>query len=82
MPRRRFSRKEKLAAVKRMLAGEGPVTLSRELNVPRQMFYQWRARFLSGGSAALRNPGRPRQPVDAKFVKTPNDGKATPTSND
>lgn len=82
MPRRRFSREEKLAAVKRMLAGEDPVALSRELNIPRQMFYQWRARFLSGGSAALRNPGRPRQPIDARFVKMLDDGEATPTSND
>lgn len=71
MPRRRFSREEKLAAVKRLLAGEDPVALSRELKVPRQMFYQWRARFLSGGAAALRNPGRPRQVADAKHVKEP-----------
>ncbi|MGE3829659.1 MAG: transposase [Parvibaculaceae bacterium] len=71
MARRRFSREEKIAAIKRMLAGEDPVELSRELNVPRQMFYQWRARFLSGGAAALRNPGRPRQVADDHGEKEP-----------
>ncbi len=71
MPRGQFSREEKLAAVKRLLAGEDRVALSRELNLPRQMFYQWRARFLSGGAAALRNPGRPRQVADAKGLREP-----------
>ena len=71
MPRRRFSREEKIATVKRMLAGEDPAALSRELKVPRQMFYQWRARFLSGGAAALRNPGRPRQVADNQREKEP-----------
>ena len=56
---RRFSRETKLAAVKRMLAGENVQALSRELNVLRKDLYKWRANFLSGGPAALRGPGRP-----------------------
>jgi transposase len=56
---RRFSRETKLAAVKRMLAGENVQALSRELNILRKDLYKWRANFLSGGPAALRGPGRP-----------------------
>jgi len=56
---RRFSRETKLAAVKRMLAGENVQALSRELNILRKDLYKWRANFLSRGPAALRGPGRP-----------------------
>jgi transposase len=63
MPRkvRRFSRETKLAAVRRMLAGENVVALSKELTVLRKDLYKWRASFLAGGPDALRGPGRPRQ---------------------
>jgi transposase-like protein len=63
MPRkpRRFGRETKLAAVRRMLAGESVGALSRELNVLRKDLYKWRASFLSGGPTALRGPGRPRR---------------------
>jgi transposase-like protein len=63
MPRkvRRFSRETKLAAVRRMLAGENVMALSKELNVLRKDLYKWRASFLAGGPDALRAPGRPRQ---------------------
>jgi transposase len=64
MPRRRFGRDEKLAAVKRMLAGENVVALSRELKISRKMLYDWRAKYLSGGAAALRGPGQPRKLVE------------------
>jgi transposase len=57
---RRFTRETKLAAVKRMLAGDSVTALSRELNILRKDLYKWRASFLSGGPAALRDPGRPR----------------------
>ena len=64
MPRRyRFTQETKLAAVKRMLAGENVGTLSRELPVSRKTLYDWRAKYLSGGSRALRGPGRPRDLV-------------------
>ena len=58
---RRFGRATKLAAVQRMLAGENVTALSREMNVLRKDLYKWRAGFLSGGPAALRDPGRPRR---------------------
>lgn len=57
---RRFSRETKLALVQRMLAGESVTALSRELNILRKDLYKWRAGFLSRGTAALRDPGRPR----------------------
>ena len=64
MPRRyRFTQETKLAAVKRMLAGENVGTLSRELPVSRKTLYDWRAKYLSGGAMALRGPGRPRDLV-------------------
>jgi transposase len=71
--RRRFSREVKLAAVERMLAGENVAALSRELGVVHKMLYDWRAKYLSGGAAALRGPGQyhraaavgpPREPAD------------------
>ena len=61
--RYRFTQETKLAAVKRMLAGENVGLLSRELPVSRKTLYDWRAKYLSGGAKALRGPGRPRDLV-------------------
>jgi transposase len=58
---RAFSREFKLDAVRRMLAGENVSALARELEVQRNDLYVWRERFRSGGSDALRGPGRPRK---------------------
>jgi transposase-like protein len=49
-----------------MLAGENVSALARELKVLRKDLYTWRARFRSGGPAALRGRGRPRKPVPAE----------------
>jgi transposase len=56
-----FSRAFKLAAVRRMLAGENVSALSRELKVLRKDLNYWRDRFRSGGPEALRGRGRPRK---------------------
>jgi len=64
MPKKRsrvFSRAFKLAAVRRMMAGEDVSALARELRVLRKDLYKWRAGFRSGGPAALRQRGRPRK---------------------
>jgi transposase len=64
MPKKRsrvFSRKFKLAAVRRMIAGENVSELSRELQVLRKDLYYWRTRFRAGGPEALRGKGRPRK---------------------
>jgi transposase len=49
-----------------MLAGENVVALSRELKVSRKMLYDWRAKYVAGGAAALRGPGQPRKVVEAE----------------
>ena len=54
----RFSRAFKLEALRRMEAGENVSVLARELGVSRKSIYQWRNRYRSGGSNALRDRGR------------------------
>ncbi len=56
---RLFSRAYKLAALRRMLAGENVSALARELGIRRKYLYQWRERFRIGGPEALRSRGRP-----------------------
>jgi transposase-like protein len=58
-----FSREFKLAALRRMLAGENVAALARELKLRRKLLYAWRDRFRSGGAEALRTRGRPRKVV-------------------
>ena len=64
MPRkspRKFSRDFKLEAVRRLLAGERTMALSRELDVLRKDLDAWRKLFRAGGAEALRPLGRPRK---------------------
>jgi transposase len=64
MPKKRsrvFSRAFKLAAVRRMMAGENVTALARELQVLRKDLYYWRTRFRAGGPDALRGKGRPKK---------------------
>jgi transposase len=64
MPKRKrrvFSREFKLSAVQRIIAGERPSKLSRELGVPGGHLYQWCAHFRLGGAEALRPACRPRK---------------------
>ena len=56
-----FSRDYKLKAVQRILAGESPAALSKELKVLRKLLYEWKDAYQCGGVAALRTPGRPRK---------------------
>jgi hypothetical protein len=52
MPKRRsrvFSHAFKLAAVRRMMAGENVSALSRELQILRKDLYYWRTRFRADG---------------------------------
>lgn len=56
-----FSREFKLAAVRRILAGERIKVLSQELKVLCKDLYAWRDLFRAGGAAALRPLGRPRK---------------------
>jgi transposase len=56
---RRYSREVKLAAVKRMLAGENVPLLAKEIGTTRKSLYDWRASYLRGGAQALRGRGQP-----------------------
>ena len=60
-PPRIFSREFKLAAVRRVLAGEPVKLVAREFEVLRKDLYAWRDLFRAGGAAALRPLGRPRK---------------------
>jgi len=60
-----FSREMKLAALRRMLAGENVSALARELKLRRKLLYAWRDNFRRGGPEALRSRGRPRKSVSA-----------------
>jgi transposase-like protein len=54
-----FSREMKLAATRRMMAGENVSALTRELKLRRTQLYVWRDNFRTGGPSALRTRGRP-----------------------
>jgi transposase-like protein len=56
---RRYNREVKLAAVKRMLAGENVPRLAAEIGTTRKSLYVWRASYLRGGALALRGRGEP-----------------------
>ena len=57
---RTFSWDVKERAVKRMLSGERPTALSRELGVARPKLYKWRDQYQRGGPGLWRRAeGRP-----------------------
>jgi transposase-like protein len=56
-----FGRAFKLAAVRRMLAGENVSALARELRVLRKDLYKWRYNFRARGPDGLRSHGRPQK---------------------
>lgn len=56
---RDFNREFKVRAVQRMLAGESPSVLARELKVLRKQIYQWKDAYISKGPTALHMRGRP-----------------------
>lgn len=71
-----FSREMKLAALRRMLAGENVSALARELKLRRKLLYAWRDNFRRGGPEALRTRGRPRKSAAAALLE----GSAPPVA--
>lgn len=65
-----FSREMKLAALRRMLAGENVSALARELKLRRKLLYAWRERFRAGGPDALRTRGRPLKSAAMAVAET------------
>ena len=54
-----FSPEFKVAAVRRMQAGESPSALARSLQLRRKLLYEWRDAVLTG--RPLRTAGRPKK---------------------
>ena len=61
------SKEEKLALVKRNLAGETLRALERETGISNSQIYKWTKQYLEGGEAALVNKRKPGNPL-AKYA--------------
>lgn len=55
---KRLSAKKKLMVVQRLMRGESPETLSRELCVPAHRLSEWRDRVLAAAESALKERER------------------------
>ena len=62
------SKEEKLALVKRNLAGESLIALERESGIYRSQIHKWTKQYLEGGEAALVNKRKPGNPL-AKYTR-------------
>ncbi len=62
------SKEEKLALVKRNLAGETLTSLERETGIYNAQIYKWTKQYLEGGEAALVNKRKPVNPL-AKYAR-------------
>ena len=61
------SKEEKLALVKRNLAGETLHSLERETGIGHSQIYKWTNQYLEGGEEALVNKRKPGNPL-SKYV--------------
>lgn len=57
------SKEEKLALVKRNLAGETLTVLERETGIYHAQIHKWTKQYLEGGEAALENKRKPGNPL-------------------
>ena len=55
-----YSRDFRVQAVRRILAGETILALSKELGINPKVLYEWKRRVKEGGESNLRKRGRPR----------------------
>ena len=62
------SKEEKLALVKRNLAGETLTSLERETGINNSQIHKWTKQYLAGGEAALVNKRKPGNPL-AKYER-------------
>lgn len=65
------SKEEKLALVKRNLAGETLTSLERETGISNSQIYKWTKQYLEGGEEALVNKRKPGNPL-ARYNKRKN----------
>ena len=64
---RSHSKAEKLALVKRNLAGETLLSLERESGIYNAQIYKWTKQYLEGGEEALVNKRKPGNPL-SKYI--------------
>ena len=57
---RRFSREFKIAAVRRVKAGEDPGRVAKDLEIGSDLLWKWRKRAEELGEAQLNGVGRPK----------------------
>lgn len=62
------SKEEKLALVKRMLAGESGRYIEKETGINHSQIHKWTKQYLEGGEAALVNKRKPGNPL-AKYER-------------
>ncbi len=74
MKRQRFTREFKLEAVRLLEQGDKPATaLARELGVPRNRLYKWKAEVDANGEEAFPGPGRrPESVAELERLKREN----------
>ena len=65
---RTHSKEEKLALVKRNLAGETLVALERETGIYHAQIHKWTKQYLEGGETALVNKRKPGNPL-ARYTR-------------
>ena len=62
------NKEEKLALVKRNLAGETLLALERETGIYHAQIHKWTKQYLEGGESALVNKRKPGNPL-AKYTR-------------
>jgi transposase len=73
-PRPVFSVEQKLAWVRRLLAGESVKELASELKLSHQALYKWLAQYRGGGASNLSTSGHPIRPRPGKDAEPPPTG--------
>lgn len=65
------SKEEKLALVKRNLAGETTAALERESGISHSQIHKWTKQYLEDGEEALANKRKPGNPL-SKYTRKKN----------
>jgi len=67
--RRHFTAQDKVAALKRHLVDQVPVSnLCDELRIQPGQFYLWQKQFFENGAAAFAKQGRPKKDLQAERI--------------
>jgi transposase-like protein len=66
--KRRFSREFKMAAVRRVIEGESPHAVARDLDVKAPLLWRWRKQVAEKGENELKEVGRPKGSKDSAGV--------------